>query len=149
MKDYKNLLSENEINEIENSLKIWFALENEPKQKTFIKDAVRLKMEKDKVGLNNLKVSNGKDSLNFIFDTGANLSTVPKSTAQLFGMKIIPVDIEVGTITGEKVPAQIAVCPEFKLDNIEILNSIFLVLDDNALAFPQIDYQIYGVLGFP
>jgi predicted aspartyl protease len=149
LKDYKNLLSENEINEIENSLKIWFALENEPKQKTFIKDAVRLKMEKDKVGLNNLKVSNGKDSLNFIFDTGANLSTVPKSTAQLFGMKIIPVDIEVGTITGEKVPAQIAVCPEFKLDNIEILNSIFLVLDDNALAFPQIDYQIYGVLGFP
>ena len=102
LKDYKNLLSENEINEIENSLKIWFALENEPKQKTFIKDAVRLKMEKDKVGLNNLKVSNGKDSLNFIFDTGANLSTVPKSTAQLFGMKIIPVDIEVGTITGEK-----------------------------------------------
>ena len=149
LKDYKDLLSENEINGIENSLKIWFALENEPKQKTFIKDAVRLKMEKDKVGLNNLKVSNGKDSLNFIFDTGANLSTVPKSTAQLFGMKIIPVDIEVGTITGEKVPAQIAVCPEFKLDNIEILNSIFLVLDDNALAFPQIDYQIYGVLGFP
>ena len=149
LKDYKDLLSENEINGIENSLKIWSALENEPKQKTFIKDAVRLKIEKDKVGLNNLKVSKGKDSLNFIFDTGANLSTVPKSTAQLFGMKIIPVDIEVGTITGEKVPAQIAVCPEFKLDNIEILNSIFLVLDDNALAFPQIDYQIYGVLGFP
>jgi hypothetical protein len=149
LKDYKDLLSENEINGIENSLKIWSALENEPKQKTFIKDAVRLKIEKDKVGLNNLKVSKGKDSLNFIFDTGANLSTVSKSTAQQFGMKIIPVDIEVGTITGEKVPAQIAVCPEFKLDNIEILNSIFLVLDDNALAFPQIDYQIYGVLGFP
>lgn len=149
LKDYKNLLSENEINEIENSLKIWSALENEPKQKTFIKDDVHLKMEKDKVGLNNLKVSNGKDSLNFIFDTGANLSTVSKSTAQQFGMKIIPVDIEVGTITGEKVPAQIAVCPAFKLDNIEILNSIFLVLDDDALAFSQIDYQINGILGFP
>ncbi len=149
LKDYKDLLSENEINGIENSLKIWSALENEPKQKTFIQDAVRLKIEKDKVGLNNLKVSKGKDSLSFIFDTGANLSTVSKSTAQQFGMKIIPVDIKVGTITGEKVPAQIAVCPEFKLDNIEILNSIFLVLDDNALAFPQIDYQIYGVLGFP
>ncbi len=149
LRNYNNLLSENEINEIKNNLKIWTALENEAKQEVFIKDDVRLKMEKDKAGLNNLKVSNGRDSLNFVFDTGANLSTVSKSTAEKFKMKIMPVDIEVGTITGEKVPAQIAVCPELKLDNIDILNAIFLVLEDKALAFPQIDYQIYGILGFP
>lgn len=149
LRNYNNLLSENEINEIESNLKMWAALENEAKQEVFIKDDVRLKMEKDKAGLNNLKVSNGKNSLNFVFDTGANLSTVSKSTAEKFNMKIIPVDMEVGTITGEKVPAQIAVCPELKLDNIDILNAIFLVLEDKALAFPQIDYQIYGILGFP
>lgn len=146
---YANLLSDNEISDIENSLKIWTALENEPKQAVFIKDDIHLKIEKDRVGLNNLMVSNGKDSLNFIFDTGANLSTVSKSTADKFDMKIIPVDIEVGTITGDKVLAQIAVCPELRLDKINILNAIFLVLDDHALSFPQVDYQIYGILGYP
>lgn len=146
---YASLLSDNEISNIENSLKIWTALANEPKQAVFIKDDIHLKIEKDRVGLNNLKVSNGKDSLNFIFDTGANLSTVSKTTADKFGMKIIPIDIEVGTITGDKVLAQIAVCPELRLDKINILNAIFLVLDDNALSFPQADYQIYGILGYP
>ncbi|MGC1630495.1 MAG: hypothetical protein WA749_00135, partial [Gelidibacter sp.] len=32
---------------------------------------------------------------------------------------------------------------------IEMYNIIFLVLPDEALAFPQINYQIYGILGFP
>lgn len=149
LKNYKSLLKEDEINETQNSLKIWTALANEPKQKTIIKEAVCLKMERDKAGLNNLKVSNGTDSLGFIFDTGANLSTVSKSSADKFKMKIIPVDIEVGTITGEKVPAQLALCPELKLGSIEIKNVVFLVLNDEALSFPQVDYQIYGILGFP
>lgn len=149
LKNYDSLLSENETNEIENNLKIWTALENQVKQKTFIEEAVSIKIEKDKIGLNNLKVTSGKDTLNFIFDTGANISTIPKSTAYKFKMKIIPSDIEVGTITGEKVSARIAVCPELKLDNITILNAVFLVLEDEALAFPQFNYQIYGILGFP
>lgn len=149
LSDFKNFLSDDEINGIENSLKIWTALGNEPKQETLIMKDVRMKMEKDKFGLNNLIVSNGSDSLNFIFDTGANISTVSRSTAEKFNMKIIPVDIQVGTVTGDKVPAQIAVCPQFRLDNIEIRNAIFLVPDDSALSIPQVDYQIYGILGFP
>lgn len=149
LENYKSLLSESERNEIENNLKIWTALENEPKQKTHIKETVRAKMGKDKGGLNNLTVTNGTDSLGFIFDTGANLSTVSRSTAEKFKMRIIPVDIKVGTITGEKVPAQIAVCPELKLYNIKIQNAVFLVVDDKTLSFPQINYQIFGILGFP
>lgn len=90
-----------------------------------------------------------KDTTNFIFDTGANLSTVPQSTAKSLGMEILPADLEVGTITGAKVPAQLAVCPEMNLGNIKIHNAVFLVLNDSALSFPQIGYKIYGVLGFP
>lgn len=35
------------------------------------------------------------------------------------------------------------------MGNIEIYNPVFLVLPDEALSFPQIDYQIFGILGFP
>ncbi|MBK7029184.1 MAG: retropepsin-like domain-containing protein [Bacteroidales bacterium] len=108
-----------------------------------------IKMEKDKAGLNNLKITSEKDTINFIFDTGANFSTTTLSTAKRLNMNIIPVDIEVSTITGETVQAQLAVCPMMYLGKIEIKNSIFLVLDDKGLSFPQIDYQIYGILGFP
>lgn len=146
---YKQLLTEDDKKDMENNLKIWTALEHEAKQQVEIKEGVSLKMEKDKAGLNNLKVSDGKDSIDFIFDTGANLSTTSETTAKQLDMKIIPVDIETGTITGDVVPAQLAVCPILRLGTIEIRNSVFIVLKDEALTFSQIGYQIHGILGFP
>jgi len=149
LQDYKQLLTNDNKSELENNLKIWTALENEAKQQVAIKEHTCLKMEKDKAGLNNLTVSSGENKAEFIFDTGANLSTASETTAKKMGMKIIPAAIEVGTITGEIVSAQLAVCPILKLGAIEIRNSIFLVMKDEALAFPQIGYQIQGILGFP
>jgi predicted aspartyl protease len=149
LENYSGYLTESQIAEFENSLKIWSALENEPAQKVFIRETNRIKMLKDKAGLDNLEVFNENDTVNFVFDTGANLSTVPASTALNLGMKIITANLQVGTITGAKVPAKLAVCPVLKLGGIEIHNAVFLVLDDNALTFPHADYRIYGVLGFP
>ena len=146
---YKNYLNEEKISDFENSLKIWTALEHTPPQKADIPGQISIKMKKDIAGLNTLRVSVAKDSLDFIFDTGANLSTTTQSVAQRLKMNILPVDIEVGTITGAKVMAQLAVCDKLTLGAIEIYNIIFLVLPDEALAFPQINYQIYGILGFP
>src|SRR5690606_30202910 len=91
----------------------------------------------------------GTDSLFFIFDTGANLSTTTQSVARQLNMEIIPVDIEVGTITGTKVGTQLAVCTKLSMGNITWSDVVFLVMPDEALAFPQINYQIYGILGFP
>lgn len=149
MNNYKQLLSSEEVEEVANEFKIWEALEGQAKQRVKIKKTNRLKIIKDKAGLNNLQVKSGKETVGFIFDTGANLSTATESTAKKMGMKIIPVDIEVGTITGAKVIAQLAVCPILKLGDIEIRNSVFLVMQDEALKFSQIDFQIHGILGFP
>lgn len=149
LSDYKTYLDNEQINDYENSLKIWTALENAPAQKVDIKKMTNIKMEKDIAGLNNLKMFINKDSLNFIFDTGANLSTISLSSAKKLNMKIIPVDIKVGTITGNKVLAKLAVCKELTMGNIDLYNVVFLVLPDEALSFPQINYQINGILGFP
>ncbi len=146
---YNHFLTKEELDDRQNSLKIWTALENEPKQIVTINGDNRLKMEKDKAGLNNLRVSVETDTLNFIFDTGANISTISRSVAKRFNMKLISADIKVGTITGAKVLAQLAVCPKMTLGNIEIQNAIFLVLDDKDLTFAQANYHILGVIGFP
>jgi predicted aspartyl protease len=149
LSNYQDLLSEKEKSDMENFLKIWTALEHEPKQSIIINETSYIKVEKDKAGLDNLKVFVESDTLDFVFDTGANLSTISKTAAVKLKMKIIPVDIEVGTITGLKVTAQLAVCPLLKLNNIEIRHVVFLVLEDKDLSVPQINYQIYGILGFP
>ena len=146
---YKYLLSDEDAEASENNLKIWSSLEYEPKQQVKINESICLKMEKDKAGLNTLKVSSGKNLADFIFDTGANLSTTSETTAKQLDMKIIPVDIEVGTITGEMVTAQLAICPLLKLGSIEFRNTVFLVVKDEGLTFPQINYRINGILGFP
>jgi hypothetical protein len=56
---------------------------------------------------------------------------------------------EIGAITGISVNAKIAVCPELRLKDVHIRNAVFLVFPDSAMAFPQIDFQIHGILGFP
>lgn len=149
LSDYKKYLDNEQTDDYENSLKIWTALENTPAQKVDIKKMTNIKMEKDVAGLNTLKMFANNDSLNFIFDTGANLSTTSLSVATQLNMKIIPVDIKVGTITGDKVLAKLAVCSKLTMGNIDLFNVVFLVLPDEALSFPQINYQIYGILGFP
>lgn len=149
LSDYKEFLNEEEALDFENSLKIWTALENVKSQTVEITGRTEIQLEKDKAGLNNLKVTGAKKSFNFIFDTGANLSLTTHSIVKQLKMKLIPVEIDVMTITGTSVIANLAVCEQMTIGNITIQNAIFLVLPDNSLTFKEIDYQIYGIIGFP
>ncbi len=149
LNDYQQFLDSTEIADFKNDLKIWTALESIEPQKITIHERTEIKMTKDIAGLNTLPVSAGNQSFNFIFDTGANLSTTSQSVAKQMNMHLIPVDIAVGTITGTKVMAQLALCDTLTLGNIDLYNTVFLVLNDEGLSFPQINYQIFGILGFP
>lgn len=149
LQQYKYLLSPDGQDDLKNSLRMWTALEHTAPQRVVINGTNKLKIKKDKAGLNNLLAVVDKDSADFIFDTGANMSTISLSTAKRLHMQIIPADVEVGAITGASVKAQLGVCKQFKLGKIEINNAVFLVLADSALAFPQINYKIEGILGYP
>lgn len=146
---YSSVMTEDEIDDFKNTNIIWKVLCDQPKQTVNIKGSTLLKMEKDKAGLSNLNTECGNEKINFIFDTGANLSTVTASTASKYKMIIMKDAIDVTSITGNKIKAQIAVCPEFTIGNITVNNAIFIVFPDSALAIPQINYQINGIIGFP
>lgn len=146
---YHKLLNKTKKDEIENNIILWEALANTPKQIVNINEEFSCQMIRDKAGLQNLPISVIGDTINFIFDTGANLSTVTQSTAKKMNMSIFPVRIKVGTITGIEVEASLGVCPLFRLGNIEIENAVFIIFEDQYLSFPSIDYQINGILGYP
>jgi len=149
LNEYGDKISENLYEECENDLKIYTALEHTRPQRVVIRGNSAIPLMKDMAGLKNLKVSIGSDTSMFIFDTGANLSVISDSMARYFNMQIIPSDIEVGTATSHKVIANLAVCEKLGIGNIEVYNAVFLVMPDELLYFPEVDYRIYGILGFP
>jgi len=146
---YSHLMTENELDDYKNTRIIWQALAGQPKQEVIIKEKVAIRMTRDKARLANLPVSNGVDSLGFIFDTGANISTITESTAARLGMTLMDSVIDVTSITGQKIKSKIAICKDLYIRSIHVKNAVFLVFPDAALYIPQIDYQINGILGFP
>ena len=148
--NYRRQMTDEELKDNQNTRKIWAALAGQPAQEVTIKDNTVLLLKRDKLGLQNLVLTLDTLDMDFIFDTGANFSTVTETTAKKLHMKMMDTTtIDVGSITGKDVEAKMAVCPVFTLGNIIVKNAVFLVFPDEALAIPQAHFQINGIIGFP
>jgi len=62
-------------------------------------------------------------------------------------MKVLPVGIDVGSSTDQKVTADLAVADRFELGAFAFRNVVFLVFEDSLLTFG--DFRIPGLVGFP
>ncbi|MBP6793631.1 MAG: retropepsin-like domain-containing protein [Saprospiraceae bacterium] len=132
-----------------NMNKIWQNLMNQKPPTIVTNGEVPIRMTRDKLGLQNLPVTNGKVAYDFIFDTGANLSTVTESIAKKWALWMADSTIDVSSISGKKVKAHLAVGNRLYINNITADNLVFLVFPDSALFIEQVPYQINGILGFP
>ncbi len=88
-------------------------------------------------------------SEDFIFDTGANLSTISESQALKMNLKIFEQSVDIGSSTQVKVESKLAVAERMYIGDILFENVIFIVMPDEQLTFPQISYAIKGIIGFP
>jgi len=149
LNQYPRLLTQEERDDARNTLLIWTALAGVPRQTVTISETARLPIHRDRAGLPNLSVQAADTTFDFVFDTGANLSTITTSTAKRLGVQLLADSIQVGSITGQTVEARLGHCSSLQLGPIKVQDVVFLVLPDSALAFPQVGYQIHGILGFP
>lgn len=94
-------------------------------------------------------VESGGSSDEFIFDTGANISTVSEHCANKMGFSRFAVTIDMGTSTHVKIRSQLAVADSLYVGDILFENVVFLVVPDSLLTFPSVDYSIHGIIGFP
>jgi hypothetical protein len=85
----------------------------------------------------------------FIFDSGANISTITDSCAKKMGLTIYESDISVGTTTDAKLKSRLAAADSFYVGDILFENVVFLVVPAEQMSFPQVNYEIHGVIGFP
>lgn len=133
----------------ENTRDLFATLSDVPPQK--------MNMEKDDTiwahrnAFNHLMVpvKAGGLSSEFIFDSGAGLSTISESYAKKMKMKIYESSITVKSATTIDVKSKLAVAETFFVGDIQFKNVVFLVLPDEKLSFPQVNLVINGIVGFP
>jgi predicted aspartyl protease len=109
--------------------------------------------QRDPIGDLDVPLQIGEAKQWWIFDTGANVSTITSSTARRLGLIISKGQARTqGGATGAEVPLRTAVIPQLTFGEAILHNVVALVTDDKAL---DIDlgknghYQIQGILGYP
>lgn len=145
---FNDKVSEEKLADYKNSFGLWNSLKDALPQKAIIKQDLQLQGTRDKADLLNLGVKINGQAMDFVFDTGANLSVITASTAKKLGLKTIESSVSVGSSTDAKVNSKLAVA-DIKIGDAIIQNVVFLVFEDKAIYFPEINYQINGIIGFP
>jgi predicted aspartyl protease len=85
----------------------------------------------------------------WIFDTGANVSTLTETEAKRMGLPVRETTAYVSGSTEKRNALRLAVASDVQLGPAHIHNVVFLVLADQALYIGPIHYQITGILGIP
>ena len=108
----------------------------------------KIPLKRDLAGLLNVPVNLKGDTIDFVFDTGANISVIIESAARQYGVRLLDGKVRTGTSTSMKVEGQMGML-DLNIGNIEIKNSAFLVLPDSDLTYANGAYVIRGIIGFP
>ena len=85
----------------------------------------------------------------WIFDTGANVSTLIESEARRMGLSVLETKAYVAGSTEKRNNLRLAVARELQIGTAHVHNVVFLVLADDALNIGPLHYQIKGILGLP
>lgn len=135
--------------DLHNDIEFRRALRDAPPQRTTVSSAFTIPLRPDALGLREVVVHVGRDSSGWIFDTGANLSTITDGMARRLGLHVITTGAATKGITGASVPNKVAVIPEMRFGGARVRNAVAIVLPDSALDVPQAHFQITAILGYP
>jgi predicted aspartyl protease len=110
-------------------------------------------VQRDPTGDIDVPVAIGEVKQWWIFDTGANVSTITMSTARELGLEISKGSASTQSgATGTEIPLRGAVIPQLTFGSVIVRNVATLVMDDKSLEVAVGEnkhYQIQGVLGYP
>ena len=149
LSEYKGVIDSVDIVNYQNLQSLFKAVANvKPQRMVLTQDAL---IESKRNAFNHLlsPVTINKTTQEFIFDTGANFSTIPMSQAKKMNLKLIEQKIDVGSSTKMKIESTLAVADSLFFGDILFENVVFLVMPDEQLTFPELNYKINGIIGFP
>ena len=109
----------------------------------------RVQARRNPLGLWEVPVEVNSQRGEWIFDTGANYSTVSESEARRLGLTIREVSGSVADFVGTEHPTRLAVAGELRFGTARFRNVVFLVMADQLLYISPAQYQMRGILGLP
>lgn len=148
-REYGSTMTPADRADLHNDIEFRRALRNAPPQRTTVSSPFTIPLRLDALGLREVRVHVGRDSSGWIFDTGANLSTITDGMARRLGLHVITTGAATKGITGASVPNRVAVIPEMRFGSARVRNAVAIVLPDSALDIPQAHFQITAILGYP
>lgn len=146
---YSAQLDSSDIENYKNVVGLFGALKNEKPQALSINGNSILKAYRNRFNHLMTPVQSGGKTAEFIFDTGANLSTITVSQAREMALKPIGQSVEIGSATSVNVQTQLAIADSLQMGNMIFRNVVFLVVPDAQMRFPEMNYEILGIIGFP
>jgi hypothetical protein len=146
---YSTVLESDEIANCENAKALYSVLSEVKPQQIHRQGDCRLPARRNQFNHLLTPVKTGNITDEFVFDTGANLSTITDSCAIKMGLTVFDADIKVGTSTGFSVQTQLAVADSFYVGDILFESVVFLVVPAEQMTFPSVNYEIHGIVGFP
>lgn len=133
----------------ENTRDLLEALADVPPQTVEFGADISVDASRNKLDSWNVPVEVNGVAGSWIFDTGANVSTVTESEAKRMGLTLRETKGYVTGSTAKKNPLRLAVANELRFGSARLRNVILLVLADNALHIGPLHEQINGILGLP
>jgi len=108
-----------------------------------------IQARRDEAGLWEVPLEINSQRGEWIFDTGASLSTVSESEARRMGLAIRETQGYAIGYTQAKNPARLATAKELRLGSARFHNVVALVVADEALRITGLKNPILGILGMP
>ncbi len=146
---YANILDDSNLEDLTNARQLFGALVEVKPQLIHKHGDIEIKGYRDQFNLLRVPVQSGGIDDDFVFDSGANLSTISQSHAKKMGLIIYESDINVNTATHIIIKTKLAVADKIYVGDLLFENVVFLVTPDETMSFPELDYKINGVIGFP
>lgn len=145
---YSHVSDFSEIDIRNDDITIFRSIKDVPNMEIKIPQNSKIPVSRDIANFQNVPVTLQSDTLDFVFDTGAQFSVILESFAKKYGAKILGDKVRTGTSNSKKVEGRMGLL-DIKLGAIELKNVAFLVLPDSCLTFARGRYIIKGIIGFP
>ena len=142
-------LTQDERDEIELPVKMLPLVRENPPMTVEVGEPFALPYDRDALGLTDVPVFVDGQSHDWMLDPTSAFNLVCLSTAKTIGLKLSEASVTIHSLTGRPMKVRATVIPRFTIGTITYRNMTAFVFDDIDYYFPNSDYRVRGVLGYP
>jgi predicted aspartyl protease len=148
-KNFAQDMTSGEFRRVKQEAERWNLLREAPPQSASINGPFIVKTSRNRLGLVKAAVIMAGHPITMVLDTGANLSTISRSTAVQLGLKLSRDQATMEGMAADPMPVHAAVIQQLEIGEATFRNVAVIVVEDKDMFVPAMHYMLPGSLGFP